>query len=246
MLSIMKRHRTTRKWVTDVADGAFEPFSGQSVSLSPENSPVVYLPIPKAANTSIRMAMLQCSDAAPSDCTNVHHDPRLHRERQHIALQAAAKDAFVFTVARHPANRIRSAYRNKIGAMKKTFGPADRIGVSRFDSFDAFLEKVASVPSYSLDSHFRPQTQILTFGLQDPRLTVFKMEELADHWPDIAMRLSQATGKPPIEIGRHNESKQNDEDPFTDRQKRLIRLIYAEDFRILDYDFQRDHRARDG
>ena len=236
MLSIIKPYRTTRRWVLGVADGKFEPFSGQSVLLSPENSPVVYLPIPKAANTSIRTAMLKCSDEPPTGPVSVHHDPRLYKEPQHIALRSAAADAFVFSVVRHPANRIRSAFHNKIGVLKKAFGLADRIGVSRFDSFDTFLEKVASVPSYSLDSHFRPQSEILSFGLKDSRLKIFRMEELHDHWPEIASRLSNATGKPLIELGHHNASKQNEDQPFTDRQKRLIQLIYAEDFRVLDYE----------
>jgi hypothetical protein len=168
----------------------------------------------------------------------VHKDPRLPKLLQADALAACHEDAFVFTVVRHPAQRVRSAYKNKIGKGKKVFGPARRVGIYRSDDFTTFLTKLASVPSMSLDSHFRPQTELLQIGMQDSRLQIYKMEELGQRWHEIAANIETATGaKLSAELTKLNASGARPQEPFTAEQMNLINLLYEKDFRTFGYDW---------
>lgn len=238
VVGIFQRNHAIMSWLKKVKSGAVDPKEWIAVTVAEASSPIVYLPIPKAANTSIRTALLSTITGEFDADARVHKDPRLPKLLQANALTACREDAFVFTVVRHPAQRVRSAYKNKIGKGKKVFGPARRVGIYRSDDFTTFLTKLASVPSMSLDSHFRPQTELLQIAMQDSRLQVYKMEDLGDCWQEIAANIETATGATlPAELTKLNASGTKPQEPFTDEQINLINLLYGKDFETFGYEW---------
>lgn len=238
LLSRLKRGRTIDRWVGRIAQDELDPRDWQAIAVGDATKPpVVYIPIPKAANTSIRTALLPCFGLAEDEVRNVHQDSRVDKRSQKQALADAAQDAIVFTVVRHPALRILSAYRNKIGRLKPRFGHAARLGISKGASFDEFLSILASVPVWQLDSHFKPQWALLHYASQDPRLETYRSEEINDLWPAIATRISERVEPAPkSDLGILNRTD-TPKDNFTPAQKRLIEWLYAEDFEKFGYDW---------
>jgi hypothetical protein len=227
-----------------VARGDLDPFEGQAILVGPpEAPPVVYLPIPKAANTSIRTAFKPCFDLEGEAIRNIHRDPRLRLTAIPAALEVAPADALVFTVVRHPAERIRSAWRNKMGwhdpkrplGLKPRFGHARRLGIPRGASFEEFLSILAQSPSWAVDGHFKPQVELLHHALPDPRLEVFKAETIDRDWPALAERISALVPKGPDRMLDRLNASDPVSAPYTAAEKRLIDLIYGQDFARFGY-----------
>lgn len=238
VVGLFQRNHAIMSWLKKVRTGEVDPQEWTAVSVADTNSAIVYLPIPKAANTSIRTALLSTITGEFDPKVRVHRDPRLPKMLQAEALSVCKQDAFVFTVVRHPAQRIRSAFKNKIGKGKKVFGPARRVGIYRADDFTTFLTKLASVPSMSLDSHFRPQTELLSVGMKDSRLKIYKMEELTARWLEITDNIEAVTGvRLPPELTKLNASGTKQQEPFTPEQERLINLLYEKDFETFGYEW---------
>ncbi|SFR96759.1 sulfotransferase family 2 domain-containing protein [Yoonia litorea] len=235
----IRRAHSIRRWTRRVASGQIDPKDHQCIPIAGAGASVIYIPVPKAANTSIRSAILPCfaHDYDDYDGT-IHHHPAIPVKPLRSSLAEIDDPAMMFTVVRHPAERIFSTYRNKMGR-GKYFGHAARLGMSKTISFDAFLEILSSVPKSSLDSHFKPQTLLLHYVLDDHRLEIFKTEEIAGHWPDIAQRITDLTGKEPnATLGRLNQTESaRRERQWTKHQKNLIEHLYADDFTQFGYEW---------
>lgn len=244
LYSVIRRGYHLRSKARAVANGTLDPFEGQAILIGPEARPsVLYFPIPKAANTSIRTALKPCFGLEDEAIRNIHRDPRMRLTGIPAALALAPDDAMLFTVVRHPADRIRSAYRNKMGwhdpkrplGLKPRFGHARRLGIPRGASFEEFLSILAQSPSWAIDGHFKPQVDLLTYVLDDPRLEVFKAETVDQHWPQVADRIgARVATAPERDLGRLNVSAPA-EAPFSSAEKRLIDLLYARDFDRFGY-----------
>lgn len=239
MLGLYRKYRrasTLQKWAKGVADGEIDPRVGQGLALGDTVAPdAVYVPVPKAANTTLRTALLPTYGLSKDEVRRVHRDPRLDVRPVQDALSAAKPDAYIFTVVRHPATRILSAYSNKIGPLKPRFGHAARLGIAKTSSFDDFLEVLAGASPWAIDGHFKPQSCWLYHALRDERLQVFKMETLADDWPGIYDNLSQCLPIPPQKDLDMLNSSKGSKSEFTARQMRLIDAIFEEDFERFGY-----------
>lgn len=244
VVSALKRSRFISKWSDGVASGAVDPLDWQAIPLSPDNR-AVYLPIPKAANTSIRTALLPCFGATPDPAHNIHHHPAIPKRSQRETVTSLPADAFVFAVVRHPADRILSTWKNKMGKGKRWFGPATRLGMLPSVSFDTFLTRLVETPKDALDSHFKPQTMLLHYAHRHADLQVFHFETLAQHWPMIVAEVERRSGtRPEPDLARLNPSGRGPTIPrFTDRQRRLIDTLFHEDFARYGYSWD-DRCAR--
>ncbi len=239
MMRAFRRHRrslTLDRWARKVGDGEIDPKDAQALALGNADKPdALYIPVPKAANTSIRTALLPCYGLQKEDVRRVHRDTRLDVRGLNAALSDAVENAYVFTVVRHPATRILSAYSNKIGRFKPRFGHAARLGIAKSSSFDEFLEILSTASPWAIDGHFKPQATWLHYGLRDPRLQIYKMETLQDDWPQIHKALLRKLPVgPEAKLDMLNSTKAP-KDNFTTRQKRLIDGIFGEDFDRFGY-----------
>ena len=239
MLRAFRRHRrslTLDRWARKVADGEIDPKDAQALALGDADKPdALYIPVPKAANTSIRTALLPCYGLKTEDVRRVHRDTRLDVRSLKAALADADEGAYIFTVVRHPATRVLSAYSNKIGRFKPRFGHAARLGIAKSSSFDEFLEILSTASPWAIDGHFKPQATWLHYGLRDARTQIFKMETLRDDWPSVHAALAaRLPVGPEPELDILNATK-TPKDSFTTRQKRLIDGIFGEDFERFGY-----------
>ena len=232
----IRRASTLHKWAKGVGDGLVDPRVCLALALGNTEAPdALYVPVPKAANTTLRTALLPTYGLSKDEVRRVHRDPRLDVRPIQDALAAAKSEAYVFTVVRHPATRILSAYANKIGPLKPRFGHAARLCIAKTDSFDTFLEILAGASPWAIDSHFKPQSCWLNRALKDERLEVFKMEALADDWPRIYGALDRCLPIAPAkDLDILNRSK-GEKNEFTARQMRLIDAIYEDDFERFGY-----------
>lgn len=234
MLGAVRRHRTIRKWVRALEDGRVDPYDPQVLTPCPG---IGYVPVPKAANTSIRIAMLPLFGGSREDLarpSKVHKHPAIARDAASEVLPALEGDAYLFTVVRHPASRLRSAWKNKVSSAR-TFGPARRLGLGRFTSFPDFLRVIAGVPQGVLDAHFRSQSEHLAPLLGDTRLRVFRSEELGRHWEEIAATLEERSGVRPETLEAFNRTGAGEAARFTEEEQRLINYACRDDLRLFGY-----------
>lgn len=239
-----RKNRYFRRQLTKLKEGQLDPRDWQALCLGQSDTPkAVYVPIPKAANTSIRTALKPCFGLASVDVENIHQDERIDKRSLKASLSVAADDAYIFTVVRHPAERIYSTYKNKLGwfdpkhrfKIKKRFGHASNLGIFRGVSFESFLEKLCATPVWAMDSHFKPQVSLLEYALDDPRLKIFHMESLADAWPQIVNDVEAHCGiAPDRNLAVLNRSEKPTQ-PFTPQEKRMIEFLFREDFETFGY-----------
>lgn len=229
-----RRSRNIRSWIRDHGKIGPRPFAYTVLAPHPK---VGYLPVPKAANTSIRIALLPLCGAdagALKRPSKVHKFEALNKSQAVEGYPGLDEDAYIFTVVRHPAERLLSAWKNKVRSMRD-FGPAKAIGLRPWMSFDAFLETIASVPKEMLDSHFRMQSLLLSEPLKAPKVKVIKMENLDEDWPAISSQIETRSGIALGPLESFNVTGAAEAHRFTKRQRHLIEYCHGADFENFGY-----------
>lgn len=140
----------------------------------PDNK-LAYLPIPKAACSSLKFALLEdCAPALASD----YHKQHLRRIHEYFARQPrmwmSEEDlrrfqGFRFTVVREPVDRFVSAYKNRIQHFEDLSDPAasrsslEKAGLSATPDINEFALRLDAYrrANKSVDLHFRPQTDFI-------------------------------------------------------------------------------------
>lgn len=146
-----------------------------------------YISIPKAANTSVKIALLPT--IRMSKHSTVQGEPVLrsiHKKDgsvfDYISKEnlVAERPSFIFSVVRDPWSRILSCYVDKF--LYKFHEPFRSYGLTPESSFEAFVDVVADTPDYLSEIHFRSQCSLLsTDGQLIPNL-VLNVEHLREKW----------------------------------------------------------------
>lgn len=203
--------------------------------ISIEKYKIAYVPVPKAANTSMRWALLPLLGIDPSTVDNIHQDDRITKLSSSEFLVASRKDWLIFAVVRHPEDRALSAWKNKLKDPPKPFRRLAQMGLKREDSFETFLQVIANWPSHALNDHFAPQTALLKRLTVKTDLEIFKIEELDQWWPTLNGRLEERSKISPGPIRRLNPSKIRPQNSLSPLAKELLFQIYAEDYQQFGY-----------
>lgn len=199
----------------------------------------LYVPIPKAANTSARTALLPVLGIDPASVRDVHHDPRIHIRPASRAMDLAGPGWFVFTIVRNPYTRALSAWRDKVVRREAEMHALRIMGVEKSDSFETFLEACASWVRPMLNDHFMPQADLLARPMKRADLQVYRFETLEQDWPEICKKIIAQGADSPSELPQHNQSgAPGTGHVFTDREIALIQDLYAKDFHAFGYDLQ--------
>lgn len=125
---------------------------------------VIYIPVSKAANTSIKVALLKAIGVYQESANPyAAHQEKKYSVYTRRKLPSNYKDYFIFTVVRDQEERIKSCYKNKFMDLEKIrrrgFEFDGYLGgyFKLSDSYDDFLRKVAHMPDRIKDEHFVSQ-----------------------------------------------------------------------------------------
>lgn len=224
LLRATYRHRVLGKTEADPRALVLEP------------ARTLYIPVPKAANSSARLALCPVLGIDPASVTEVQKDPRLPTARFSTLAAARDPDWFMFTIVRDPWTRAYSGWYDKVVRMGVQLRALQAMGLEPGDDFETYLAALARWPRRMLNDHFIPQADLLADPLATGRLTVLKSETIAEDWPGVADRIA-ATGAPrPDAVGHRNASGAGRAPAFSPRAQDLIRRLYANDFLTFGYD----------
>lgn len=139
-----------------------------------------YLEIPKAACSSIKSALLHTDGLAMKDGGHMHAN-RHWRERPEW------QPLLCFTFVRHPLDRLRSAYYDKLQT-----GDAAAMGGScplhTTATFGAWVDWVTSQPAERCDKHWMPQAFLLERYAREgrPKPTLIgRVETITEQWAQL-------------------------------------------------------------
>lgn len=197
---------------------------------------VAYLPMPKAANTSIRTALLPyLSVEDQGHSKDIHNRTRSLLEPSSSFFKRANSDWYVFTVVRDPSSRAKSAWRNKLIERDPIFVPLQRMGIKERIEFEPFLRKCSAWPQWALNDHFMPQTMLLDRASKSGLLNVFHFENLSDDWLVIKSELAKRGMTEVADLKKLNTTAKA-ADQFTVAELDLLADLYGTDFKELGYD----------
>ncbi|MGV3491676.1 MAG: sulfotransferase family 2 domain-containing protein [Devosia sp.] len=198
---------------------------------------IVYIPVPKAANSSIRRALLPLVDVRDVDVPRIQAFEGFDKLRTSELSGIVNNDWFTFTVVRDPYSRFVSAYQNKITWRPKVLPAFAAMGATRDDSIETFARMVRRWPVKLLNDHIMPQSLLLSRAMQLPRLKVFHMEDLDREWATIRADISQRSGRAIAPLGRSNATTEGPHwtELLTPEVRALIDEIYAADFVAFGY-----------
>jgi len=236
------KYRTRLAWLREEAEWRSKGVPQSHVTkalLYLEETGAFYIPVPKAANTSVLAAIAKVRDPVlPADGM-----PAFMTELRN-ALQVGCVPAdfrsgarVAFTVVRHPVDRFWSAYNQAILASREgVFTAAVRnalgLDADRALTPDLVLDYIESQPVEDIDHHFRPQYAIC--GLEMLPVKVARCETLAE---DLA-RLADDGHFPKDSlayVSRLNDRRSAD---IHDRYRGIdprIRDVYKRDLAVLEY-----------
>ncbi len=195
----------------------------------------IYVPMPKAANSSIRKALLPVLGIDPDSVTQIQRETKHLTEPCSTALPKAGPDWMVFTVVRDPFQRTHSAWRNKLDEQTKPFDALRIMGLRKGDSFLTYLLVCNLWPRKMLNDHFIPQTDLLEEARKLPQFRVYRMEDLASGWPEICSEIEERSGIRPLELPHLNQTRKPTELTFSLAEKLLMARLYGRDRKQLGY-----------
>ncbi len=179
---------------------------------------IVYIPIPKAANSSIRSALLPLVGEKQEFVEKIQEYKGFEKIRLTNFLARHDERWMIFTVVRNPYDRYLSSYSNKLTDSDKVFGALLQMGLRKGDSFMRFIRLLQIWPPERLNDHFAPQALILEKALR-LKIHVFKMEDLQVEWPKIKDKIEAHAGVKIGELMQLNRSSSSQKNKHSCHQK---------------------------
>lgn len=187
---------------------------------------IVYTPIPKAANRSIKHAL--------AETMQIKYQLSSHKANwQFIDVnQLPYEDYFHFTVVRNPIERLQSCYLQKFHHPHRRpnrifwkYGRAIRTNMS----FQDFVEFVIQTPDQYSDRHFKSQYLLLGQDISTYD-NIIKIENIEDEWRKLRSKFNL-----PSLTHQNKAIKQNAKLILKDNLVSKLHLRYKEDYNILGY-----------
>jgi hypothetical protein len=179
--------------------------------------------ITKNANTSVKMALLEEDrELHPKKSYAWVHNPKIGK---YITPEAAFKNGFTnFTLVRDPITRVQSMYKDIVIKRNKKLSVAKKFNLHETMSFDEFLDFL-QVHMYD-NIHFCPQTFFIVKNDTVLPEKIFKLEEInnLEKFLNLTIPTTNSTRKKFVE-----------EEPLTKKQIQKIKILYQNDFKILNY-----------
>lgn len=226
--------------------GSLKTGTIRKLNLVLHNPNIIYVTVPKAANTSIKHRLFKLYydvDLSTSD----ESSQRVHNNSYGAACDKQFvidnRDKYIsFTFVRNPWDRTVSLYNNKIKSpngrgsrsiVKKH--PELQIGMP-FDHFIKQLKKIDVNDMVNTELHLRSQhTWTHDDGVQVPEF-IGKVEDIDEQWPNLCRQLGLCDA-PLDKKNKSEQTKNSYKDYYNDETKQIIAEIYKTDIEIFNYEF---------
>lgn len=203
---------------------------------------VVFMLLPKIANTSIKRAIL----AGLGKRVDNVHDPK---HLDYVSKDRARHFPTRIAVVRDPLTRLRSCHHDKFVAQSDgEFLPGfRRLGLAPEMDFGEFVEAVSCLPDsrcQGAGQHFRSMAYDLVEGSRPGGIIpnhIFRFERLADEWPRLRALVRRAGFELPELLPRHKGPATPPEPPAA-RALALALQRYRDDIRLFGYAPERKYR----
>lgn len=210
----------------------------------------VYVALPKVANSTIKGVLQQQELRGTNfEVKNIHNrleSPlvapfQLTHEQFELLLNS--QDVFRFAFVRNPYTRLLSCYLDRIQALKSVPRRqcAEILGrpVEAEITFADFIEAITLLDPLDMNEHFRPQWALASPDVIDYDF-MGRFESFADDfrqvleriWPSRASRIRTDLNLSP----KITSAADLLEAHYTPQLARIVAEVYAEDFRLFDYD----------
>lgn len=230
--SYIKKPRLISMWLQKLLDPERFPYTPV---LAIEKYKIAFVPVPKAANTSIRTALMPYFDQSKLAIEGgVHQRTRPIREASQNFFPRIDESWFVFTFVRDPSARARSAWRNKLIEPKQIFKPLRVMGIQQRLNFADFLCACKEWPVWALNDHFIPQSLYLRSAMKTGGLTILRTENIAQDWKVVQAEFVKR-GAPDLPDLQFLNSSRNKPAEFSVAERELLLALYEEDYRMFDY-----------
>lgn len=194
--------------------------------------------IPKIANTSIKIALLQAMGQEfnfPNyRYSYLHRHPKFRFAGPQELSDERYADWYSFAVIRNPWDRLVSCWADKVRDRREGFASFDKWGVTQNTPFSEFVQIVSEVPDDDADWHFQSQASMISWeGRLLPKRIVC-MENMAADWKGIQM--SAPISLPDLETHGASEHAPY-RTYYTPHTRSLVAERYKQDINLLKYVF---------
>jgi dermatan 4-sulfotransferase 1 len=184
------------------------------------NLKTVYAPIPKAANSSIKLALAKALPSMPVNGIvltkqefwtnkNNNHSTTISAR---TASRLSKQEWFIFSLVRHPLDRLVSCYNNKIVENTEISGSMKKCGIEKGMTFKEFLNVVINTPDRRADVHFASQWYLLSHRGKLATQFIGRFENLEQDYQHINEQITERSGSSLIKLPRKNIRRENTSD----------------------------------
>lgn len=215
-----------------------------------EDRRIAFFEVPKAGCTSIKKCMIDevngyVGDIAPVDIHDRSISPlrmlSSYSDEEVSEILDPEGPYYRFCFVRNPYSRILSAYLDKIVGNEwersrhlPNFGYEE----NEWPDFMDFLKRLARVPDFERDIHYRTQTR-LTGRLGGLKMNdVYKFENFGENFRNFRHKIyGPEHDENYADFGMHHASNASDkiDEYYNDESRRIVRDIYASDFVAYGY-----------
>ena len=208
-----------------------------------EDKKLAYIPVPKAASSSIRSLFMEhkTGNKLPVKRTNRYRRARreLKRTIRHSLhpsqFSEINKNYYLFSFVRNPLTRLFSCYQSIVveAEIKKTNCSFQPYGISFGISFDSFIKEISGIPDNIANQHFRSASTFLTNGETLLVDYVGKLEQFNHDWQLLSNRFNLPF---PPKTHRVSFSPIQIQDiPISKKSLNLLMERYNKDIELFDY-----------
>jgi hypothetical protein len=199
----------------------------------------VYFRIPKAANSTVMVNLLENELEGPSKNAKRVFDRVSSLKQKEVA--ELAERFFLFTVVRNPYTRITSAYLDKVVRGKRSAKVYKKLSLQASDtiSFPQFCQYLQA-GGVNDDPHWYRQVDLIPCGHQMLNF-VGRVETLRDDLNYILKRIGSTTANG-LTTWDHHRTGANSrlKELFTPECIEIVRFVYEQDFAAFGYPLEPD------